>query len=237
MFFKKFKSFMAIFLIATFIMPQNVFAYSKYIIAGGENIGIQINNKGVIVAGFYKIDDTYPGIDSHLQKGDIILKVDNKDISSINDFIDAIENSNQRSLKLIYKRGNDNKTTILNLKSVDGILKTGLYIKDMVSGIGTLSFIDPNTKLYGALGHEVIDSTSGIMLEIKEGKIYTSTVTSIDKSIRGEPGSKNANVDSNNIYGNILENTNKSNKFITKLTPFLFSSISIANTSAGFSMP
>lgn len=198
---------MAIFLIATFIMPQNVFAYSKYIIAGGENIGIQINNKGVIVAGFYKIDDTYPGIDSHLQKGDIILKVDNKDISSINDFIDAIENSNQRSLKLIYKRGNDNKTTILNLKSVDGTLKTGLYIKDMVSGIGTLSFIDPNTKLYGALGHEVIDSTSGIMLEIKEGKIYTSTVTSIDKSIRGEPGSKNANVDSNNIYGNILENT------------------------------
>ena len=77
----------------------------------------------------------------------------------------------------------------------------------MVSGIGTLTFIDPNTKLYGALGHEVLESSSGVMLDVKEGKIYNSTVTGIDKSKRGDPGSKNANVNSNDIYGNINENT------------------------------
>lgn len=207
MFFKKIKSFIAIFLIATFIMPQSVFAYSKYIIAGGENIGLQINNKGIIIAGFYKIDDAYPGLDASLQKGDIILKADNKEISTIDDFIEVIKESNQRNLKLVYQRGNTKETTTLNLKVIDGTVKTGLYIKDMVTGIGTLTFIDPNTKLYGALGHEVIDSSSGVMLDVKDGKIYTSSVTSIEKSIRGEPGSKNANVDSNNVYGNIKENT------------------------------
>lgn len=207
MFLKKFKSFIAIFMIATFIMPQSVFAYSKYIIAGGENIGLQINNKGIIVAGFYKIDDTYPGKDAALQKGDVILKVNDKEITSINDFIEVIKESNQKNLKLVYQRGDTKKTTTLNLKIIDGVTKTGLYIKDMVSGIGTLTFIDPNTKLFGALGHEVVDSSSGVMLEVKDGKIYTSSVTSIDKSVRGEPGSKNANVDSNDIYGNIKENT------------------------------
>lgn len=207
MFLKKFKSFIAIFMIATFIMPQSVFAYSKYIIAGGENIGLQINNKGIIVAGFYKIDDTYPGKDAALQKGDVILKANDKEITSINDFIEVIKESNQKNLKLVYQRGDTKKTTTLNLKIIDGVTKTGLYIKDMVSGIGTLTFIDPNTKLFGALGHEVVDSSSGVMLEVKDGKIYTSSVTSIDKSVRGEPGSKNANVDSNDIYGNIKENT------------------------------
>ena len=207
MFFKKIKSFVAIFLIATFIMPQSVFAYSKYIIAGGENIGLQINNKGIIIAGFYKIDNAYPGLDASLQKGDVILKADNKEISTIDDFIEVIKESNQRNLKLVYQRGNKKENTTLNLKVIDGTVKTGLYIKDMVTGIGTLSFIDPNTKLYGALGHEVIDSSSGVMLEVRDGKIYASNVTSIEKSIRGEQWSKNANVDSNDVYGNIIENT------------------------------
>lgn len=205
--FKKFKNILAIFLIATFIMPQSVFAYSKYIIAGGENIGLQINNNGIIIAGFYKVEDKYPGHDASLQKGDIITKVDGKNISTIDDFIESIKISNQRNLKLVYLRNNIEETTTLNLVMQDGVIKTGLYVKDMVSGIGTLTFIDPNTKLYGALGHEIIETSSGVMLNVKDGKIYSSSVTSIDKSVRGDPGCKNANVDANNIYGNIKENT------------------------------
>lgn len=207
MFFKKIKSFIAIFLITTFIMPQSVFAYSKYIIAGGENIGLQINNNGIIVAGFYKVGDIYPGKEASLNMGDTIIEVNDIFVNSIDDFIDAIKNSNQKNLKLVYLRNNIKETTNLNLMVDDGIVKTGLYVKDMVSGIGTLTFIDPNTKLYGALGHEVIESQSGTMIDVKDGKIYNSTVTSIDKSTRGDPGAKNANVDSNDVYGNIIENT------------------------------
>lgn len=207
MFFKKFKSFIAIILVATFIMPQTVFAYSKYIVAGGENIGLQINNNGIIIAGFYKVGETYPGHDANLNQGDTIIKVDNVEVKTIDDFITSIKNSNQKSLKLVYLRNNKEETTTLNLMNEGGVVKTGLYVKDMVSGIGTLTFIDPNTKLYGALGHEVLESTSGTMIDVKEGKIYNSEVTGIEKSTRGEPGAKNANTNANDVYGSIKENT------------------------------
>ena len=207
MFFKKIKNIIAILIIATFIMPQTVLAYSKYIVAGGENIGLQINNNGVIVAGFYKIDDTYPGHDANLQKGDIIIKSGDTPIKTIDDFIDIIKYNETDSINLTYVREGNINNTNLKLIKKDGIVKTGLYVKDMVSGIGTLTFIDPNTKLYGALGHEVVESSSGVLLDVKDGKIYESTVTSIDKSTRGEPGAKNASVNSNNVYGNIIENT------------------------------
>lgn len=207
MFFKKLKSFIAIFMIATFIMPLNALAYSKYIVAGGENIGLQINNDGIIIAGFYKVGDKYPGHDAKLNKGDTIITVDDKNVKSIDDFITSIKNSNGTSLKLVYLRNNKQETTTLNLINDDGVVKTGLYVKDMVSGIGTLTFIDPNTKLYGALGHEVLESSSGVMIDVKDGKIYNSNVTGIEKSVRGEPGSKSANTDSNDVYGDIRENT------------------------------
>ncbi len=204
---KKFKNIIIIFLITTFIMPQCLFAYSEHIIAGGENIGLKVTNNGVIVAGFYKVNNGYPGKEAGFYKGDIIVKSNNKMINSIDDFISSIEECNEKKLSITFKRNDKEKNTTLNLIEEDGNLKTGLYVKDSVSGIGTLTFIDPNTKLYGALGHEILESSTGTLINVKEGQIYDSKVTSIERSTRGEPGAKNASVDSNKVYGNIKENT------------------------------
>lgn len=204
--FKKLKSFIAIFLVATFIMPQSLLAYSKYIVAGGENIGLSINNKGIIIAGFYKVEDKYPGYDAGLNKGDVIKRANDKEVSSIDDFIGAIKESNGKSLKLVYQRGKQNETTTLNLTNENGTLKTGLYVKDMISGIGTLTYIDPESRIYGALGHEVLEQTTGTMINVRDGKIYNSNVTSVEKSVRGEPGAKNANTNSNDVFGDVKEN-------------------------------
>ena len=204
--FKKLKSFIAIFLVATFIMPQSLLAYSKYIVAGGENIGLSINNKGIIIAGFYKVEDKYPGYDAGLNKGDVIKRANDKEVSSIDDFIGAIKESDGKSLKLVYQRGKQNETTTLNLTDENGTLKTGLYVKDMISGIGTLTYIDPESRIYGALGHEVLEQTTGTMINVRDGKIYNSNVTSVEKSVRGEPGAKNANTNSNDVFGDVKEN-------------------------------
>lgn len=204
--FKKLKSFIAIFLVATFIMPQSLLAYSKYIVAGGENIGLSINNKGIIIAGFYKVGDKYPGYDAGLNKGDVIKRANDKEVSSIDDFIGAIKESDGKSLKLVYQRGKQNETTTLNLINENGTLKTGLYVKDMISGIGTLTYIDPESRIYGALGHEVLEQTTGTMINVRDGKIYNSNVTSVEKSVRGEPGAKNANTNSNDVFGDVKEN-------------------------------
>lgn len=204
--FKKLKSFIAIFLVATFIMPQSLLAYSNYIVAGGENIGLSINNKGIIIAGFYKVGDKYPGYDAGLNKGDVIKRANDKEVLGIDDFIGAIKESDRKSLKLVYQRGKQNETTTLNLTDENGTLKTGLYVKDMISGIGTLTYIDPESKIYGALGHEVLEQTTGTMINVRDGKIYNSNVTSIEKSVRGEPGAKNANTNSNDVFGDVKEN-------------------------------
>lgn len=204
--FKKLKSFIAIFLVATFIMPQSLLAYSKYIVAGGENIGLSVNNKGIIIAGFYKVEDKYPGYDAGLNKGDVIKRANDKEVSSIDDFIGAIKESDGKSLKLVYQRGKQNETTTLNLTNENGTLKTGLYVKDMISGIGTLTYIDPESRIYGALGHEVLEQTTGTMINVRDGKIYNSNVTSVEKSVRGEPGAKNANTNSNDVFGDVKEN-------------------------------
>lgn len=209
MFNKKKLAMLLLLLLTNIILPLNVFAYSDYILAGGQNIGIELDSKGVIIVGTYEVDNDNPAEDANLKAGDKIVGINNQEVSSITEMIEAIENSNNNNVITInYIRANEEKTTELELiKDKDEIYKTGLYVKDSISGVGTLTFIDPNTKIYGALGHEIIEKTTGQKLEIKDGKIYSSTVTSITPSNEGNPGEKNARYDTNNIFGNITENS------------------------------
>ena len=92
-------------------------------------------------------------------------------------------------------------------KDENNVIKTGLYVKDSITGVGTLSFIDPETKIFGALGHEIIEKNSGQILEVKDGKIFNTDVTSIQKSENGNPGEKNARFYTNQVNGSIFENT------------------------------
>ena len=198
-------------LLALFIIPNTILAYSDYIIAGGENIGIELNSKGVIIVGTYDVSGVNPASKAGLQTGDKIIKVNNTDITNIEDMLSLIDKTNNKeNISITYMRGTKENTTNLKLsKTEDNVYKTGLYVKDSITGVGTLTYIDPNTKLFGALGHEIIEKNTGQKLEIKDGKIYSSTVTGVTRSSIGSPGEKNARYDSSKIFGNVFENTNK----------------------------
>lgn len=206
MFLKKFKKPLSIFLLAIFIMPITIFAYSDYIIPGGENIGIEVKTNGVLVVGIYEIDGKFPANESGVKIGDIITKVDNQNISSISELGFLL---NKLELPISYTRNNKVYNTTLKLVNVNGEFKTGLYVKDTITGVGTLSFIDPNTHLYGALGHEIIESSTGVMLETNNGSIFESSVLNIERSENGNPGSKIADLKFENKKGTIFENTTK----------------------------
>lgn len=207
MFFKKFKKTSILFLLTLFIMPHYVQAYSDFIYAGGENIGIEIKTNGVIVIGSYEVNGKSLAKEAGLEKGDIIKQVDSQNVSSIDEMVKKINATKENKLKLTYLRKSKLYHTNLKLVKENNIYKTGLYVKDKVTGIGTLTFIDPKSKTFGALGHEVLESNTGTMLEVKDGKIFKSSVTSIDKSREGNPGSKNASLDKKDQTGKIKENT------------------------------
>ena len=198
-----FKRRLLILFLTFMILPFNTFALSKYLVLGGENIGINIKSNGVLVVGFYESNAK-----SSLQIGDIIVSIDDNQVSSINDMLKLVDSSEDEvTLKVGYKRNNQLFSTNLSLvKDENGVFKTGLYVKDSITGIGTLTFIDPTTNQYGALGHSITDSKTNVRFEIKDGKIFKSDVTSIDKSQNGQTGEKNAKFYFDTVYGTIEQN-------------------------------
>ena len=191
-------------LISLFIIPINALAYSDYIIASGDNIGMEIQGKGISVVGLYKVGDEYPAKKAGIEVGDIITSINGEEVTNINDMINKIKDLSD--VKIGYLRKDITNYTNLKLVRDNNIMKTGLYVRDSISGIGTLTYIDPNTKIFGALGHEITDS-SGIKLETRGGTIYTSEVTGIERSSDGVPGEKNANYHRDDTLGNVYENT------------------------------
>lgn len=204
--FKNLKTKVLVFALLTLIIPFQVYAYSDYIIAGGENVGIKINSNYVMVVGSYDIGSNQ---DKALIPGDRILRINGYKVSSIKEMLNVISKTiKDNSVEVDYLRGTKEYSTTLKLVLDDnGVYKTGLYVKDSISGVGTLTYIDPNTKLYGALGHEIIEKNTSQKLDIKDGQIYQSNVISIVPSRSNSPGEKNANYNQDNVYGTINENT------------------------------
>lgn len=195
-------------LLILLLFPMNVLAYSDYIIPGGETLGIEINSDGIMVIGFYQINGKYNKGTPVIKSGDYIIKVNDIEVNTVDELTKVIEdNVTDGYVDITYVRNNKEKTSKLELIKDDDVYKTGLYVKDTITGIGTLSYVDPETKVFGALGHEIVESTTNEMVEIKSGTIFRNYITSIDKSASGIAGSKNAKFYYETTYGRIIKNT------------------------------
>lgn len=192
-----------------FCFPLITCAYSDYIIASGKNIGISLNADHVIIVGSYDVNGKNILNTSLLRIGDKLISINNKEIKSINDLQNVMNNLSSKKINVTYERDNKRYNTEVTLFKEGNTYKTGLYVKDNIKGVGTLTFIDPETKIFGALGHEILEKTTKSKFDIDSGVIYYSEVTGIIKSTDGKPGEKNARNDSSTIYGSVKENTHK----------------------------
>ena len=189
-------------------IPNIVLAYSSQVIVGGQNIGINIQSDGVLVVGFYKVNGKEVKSNPPIQVGDYIMKVGNTEVTTINELTNAIEtNMKENEVVLTYNREGKEEKSTLSLIEQDKVFKTGLYVKDSITGIGTLTYIDPETKIFGSLGHEIIEANSNKRIEVKTGTIFNSVITGINKSTDGTPGEKKANFKTTDVYGTISKNT------------------------------
>ena len=198
-----------ILLLSLLLIPMNVLAYSDYIIPGGETLGIEINSDGIMVIGFYQIDGKFNKGDPVIKSGDYITEVNGIRVNTVDELTEIVEdNVLEGKVEVTIKRNGKEKTSELSLIKDGEVYKTGLYVKDSISGIGTLSYIDPETKVFGALGHEIIEANTNSLVEIRSGIIFRNYITGIEKSASGVPGSKNAKFYYDTVYGKILKNTN-----------------------------
>ncbi len=190
------------------LMPLSItFAYTDKVYIGGENVGIEVKTDGVLVVGLYKINDIF--IQNSVNPGDYIIEVNGNKILSINDFANEINNDEDKeSLDIKIRRNNKIINTKIPLIYDNNEYKTGLYVKDEITGIGTLSFIDPTNNNFFCLGHQISDQSDDIV-DISSGSIYYSYITDINRSSNGNVGEKEAITDDSNKYGTINKNTNK----------------------------
>ena len=203
----KIKNKLQIFLLALLlIFPLNTFAYSNYVISGGNTIGIEVNSKGVMVVGFYKLNDAYIAKDAGFEVGDVILKVNDKEVSDISSMVTLMGNEEKTINFMVLRNGMKRKVNLKLVKDNDNVLKTGLYVKDKINGIGTLTYIDPKSRVFGALGHEILESNTISKFEIKDGKIYDAYVSGIVKRRNGKAGEKNAVYNKDDVYGVVEAN-------------------------------
>ena len=195
------------FLITVLIPISTIFAYTDKVYIGGENVGIEVKTDGVLVVGLYKINDNF--IQNSVNPGDYIIEVNGNKILSIDDFAREINNDEDKeSIDIKIRRNNKYINTKIPLVNDNNEYKTGLYVKDEISGIGTLSFIDPTNNNFFCLGHQISDQSDDIV-DISSGSIYYSYITDINRSSNGNVGEKEAITDDSNKYGTINKNTNK----------------------------
>ena len=214
---------LSILLLCCTILPFSVNAKTnekRFVVLGGDAIGLKLETD-VYVTGMYEVTtDTgkvKPWINSNVLVNDIIVSINNKKVTSINDIKEEVSSLDEGYISIKVKRNEDIiESNILVVTNVKGENTIGLYVKDKVLGVGTLTYYDLNDKTYGALGHLAINQN------IIKGTIYNCNITGITKGLRGQPGEKQASIDNveignieiNNKYGifgtiNNIENTNR----------------------------
>ena len=170
------------------------------LIPGGEAIGIKIQTEGLVVVDTYLVEtengNISPAREAGILKGDVIVAVGEENISTVEEYKEILMRNQQRqSLTLtINRKGMREQVIVKPVLGLDGIISTGLYLRNKLAGIGTLTYIDPNSGKYGALGHEIIDQDTNQLVKVHNGEIINSNVTAIKKARSGNPGEKVADI-------------------------------------------
>lgn len=186
------------------------------VIPGGQSIGVKLNSVGVLVVGHHQVNTNdgkkSPGEIAGIKVGDIITKINGQRIEKMSDVAPFVKDSgeNGKPLQVVVSRESGEFTTSLQpLKDEnEESYKLGLYIRDSAAGIGTMTFYEPKSMKYGALGHVISDMDTKKPIVVADGQIVRSTVTSIEKGSNGDPGEKLARFSSDReVIGNIKRNS------------------------------
>lgn len=191
----------------------NVIPKTK-VIPLGNLIGVKLYTSGVLVVGMSEIEGDNnqkykPYLNSGIEEGDMIVEMNNKKIENTDELVDVVSKSNGQEIQIKYVRNEEVITTsIAPIKNEANEYKLGLWVRDAAAGVGTLTFYEPTTGSFAALGHGIVDVDTGGILNIANGELVTSKLISIQKGEKNNPGEIKGSIDSGVTIGKIEKNTN-----------------------------
>ena len=182
-------------------------ALAESLVPGGGAVGIRMTTDGVVVAGISEVETSSgkrsPAADAGLKKGDVITRLGGSEIATAQDFKAALSALDGSKTTVTFERGGKQKQlNITPAQGTDGAWKLGLWLRDGISGVGTLTFYDPATGVYGALGH-CISGDDGEALPLGDGGIYGAEIVGIVQGTVGAPGQLDGKTDAAAFLGDL----------------------------------
>ncbi len=186
------------------------------VMPGGHSIGVILRSTGLVISGLSPVEtaegrQVWPARGAGLQVGDVILSVGDARVSTKDNLSFLIDQAGRAGtpVDILVERqdGSTIRRSLAPVQNKKGGYNIGLLVKDALAGVGTLTFYDPETGVYAALGHIISEGDSRRPVTMKEGQIVRATVTGIEPSKKGNPGEVLGTfVEGQDVIGNIMEN-------------------------------
>ena len=154
----------------------------------GKAIGMKLYTEGVLVVGMSEIEGKKPYENSGIKEGDRIVAINQSEIENTQMLMQVVNESKGNEISIKYIRDEKTITTSMTpVKNEEEQYKLGLWVRDAAAGVGTLTFYEPSSKMFGTLGHGILDVDTSGLIKIENGELVTTNILSIQKGEKGNP--------------------------------------------------
>ena len=210
---KRYRRGIAAFLLIACLLCRPVFAdwSQTRLVPAGETIGIHVDASGLLVVGIAEVETangrSSPAWEAGIRVGDILMAVGSRKVNTIQELRESLaENADEVSLRL-FRRGREMQLSVKPVFTPEGEVELGLWLRSGVSGLGTMTYYDPENLQFGALGHGVSDADTGILIPLMSGKIGLANVDKIERGEKGKPGEAKGKLGIDAPVGTVERNT------------------------------
>ena len=183
------------------------------VIPVGNIAGVKLYTNGVLVVGMSEIEGEdnqkyKPYENTGIEEGDTIIKINDQEIANTEQLVETVNLSKGEEIKIEYIHEEETKEcSITPVKTSTDEYKLGLWVRDSAAGVGTVTFYEPSTKTFGALGHGITDIDTNELINIASGEFVTTRILSITKGENGNPGKLQGTIENQKNIGTISKNT------------------------------
>ena len=186
----------------------------RTVVPMGRAVGIKLFSDGVLVVGLTPVETGSgahcPGRDCGLKEGDVITRVNGAEVDTIEEVQRLLSEREGGPMTIQAMRGRKElELRAEPVKNEKGVYQLGVWLRDSMAGIGTMTFYDPATGQFGALGHGINDVDTSILMPLESGAVMGATVSDVKKGVSGDPGELHGNFDLSRDLGTLYANTGK----------------------------